>query len=65
MDVFEASRLIRRERRGTCVIMMSAYSTAEFQRVALDEGAAAFIRKPLDLDRVLELIREARPASQV
>ena len=65
MDGFEASRLIRRERRGTCVIMMSAYSTEEFQRVALHEGAAAFIRKPLDLDRVLELIREARPASQV
>ncbi len=65
MDGFEAFRLIRRERRDTCVIMMSAYSTQEFRQVALDEGAAAFLRKPLDLERVLELIREAQPGSRV
>ncbi len=65
MDGFEASRLIRRERRGTCVIMMSAYSTQEFRRVAFDEGAVAFLRKPLDVERVLELIREARPRTRV
>ncbi len=63
MDGFEAFRLIRRERRDICVIMMSAYSTQEFRRVALDEGAAAFLRKPLDVERVLELIREAQPGS--
>ena len=65
MDGFEAFRLIRRERRGACVIMMSAYSTQEFRRVAQDEGAAAFLRKPLDIERVLELIREARPTPRV
>ncbi len=63
MDGFEAFRLIRRERRDACVIMMSAYSTQEFRQVALDEGAAAFLRKPLDVERVLELIREAQPGS--
>ena len=65
MDGFEAFRLIRRERPEACVIMMSAYSTQEFRRVALDEGAAAFLRKPLDLERVLELIQEAQPRSRV
>ncbi len=65
MDGFEASRLIRRERRGTCVIMMSAYSTQEFRWVAFDEGAVAFLRKPLDVERVLELIREAQMGSRV
>ncbi len=65
MDGFEAFRLIRRERRDICVIMMSAYSTQEFRRVALDEGAAAFLRKPLDVERVLELIRKAQPESGV
>ena len=63
MDGFEAFRLIRRERRDACVIMMSAYSTQEFRQVALDEGAAAFLRKPLDVERVLELIREVQPGS--
>ena len=65
MDGFEAFRLIRRERRDICVIMMSAYSTQEFRQVALDEGAAAFLRKPLDVERVLELIRKAQPGSRV
>ncbi len=63
MDGFEAFRLIRRERRDSCVIMMSAYSTQEFRRVALDEGAVAFLRKPLDVERVLELIGETQPGS--
>ena len=65
MDGFEAFRLIRREQRDACVIMMSAYSTQEFRQVALDEGAAAFLRKPLDVERVLELIGETRPGSSI
>ena len=65
MDGFEAFRLIRRDRRDTCVIMMSAYSTQAFRRLALEEGAAAFLRKPLDVERVLELIREAQQGSRV
>ncbi len=65
MDGFEAFRLIRRERRTAYVIMMSAYSTQEFRRVALEEGAAAFLRKPLDIERLLQLIREVRPVQRV
>lgn len=65
MDGFEAFRLIRRERPDICVIMMSAYSTQEFRQLALDEGATAFLRKPLDVERVLQLIREAQTKSRV
>jgi len=65
MDGFEAFRLIRRERQDTCVIMMSAYSTQEFRQVALDEGAAAFLRKPLDVERVLELIGQTQPETPI
>ena len=60
MDGFEAFRVIRRERRGARVIMMSAYGMHAFQRVARDEGAAAFVQKPLQIERLLSLIEESR-----
>ena len=63
MDGFETFRLIRREREEISVIMMSAYSTEEFRRLAIEEGALGFLRKPLDLERLLELIRETPSGS--
>ena len=56
MDGFEAFRIIRRRRRDVRVIMMSAYGMNAFRRVARDEGAAAFVQKPLDVARLLRLI---------
>ena len=61
IDGFEAMRRITGERNNIGVIMMSAYSMTELQRVALDQGAIAFLRKPLDLERVVKLISQARP----
>ena len=63
MDGFETFRLIRREREEISVIMMSAYSTEEFRRLAIEQGALGFLRKPLDVERLLELIRETPPGS--
>jgi CheY-like chemotaxis protein len=58
MDGFEAFRVIRRQRRDARVIMMSAYGMHVFQRVARDEGAAAFVQKPLQIERILSLIEQ-------
>jgi CheY-like chemotaxis protein len=59
MDGFEAFRIIRRQRRDARVIMMSAYGMNAFRRVARDEGATAFVQKPLDVPRLLRLIHGA------
>ena len=60
MDGFEAFRVIRRRRHDVRVIMMSAYSMHAFQRVARDEGATAFVRKPLEIDRILGLLKKGQ-----
>lgn len=52
----EAFRIIRRKRRDARVILMSAYSVDELRRAALDEGAVAFLPKPLNLESVVGLI---------
>jgi DNA-binding NtrC family response regulator len=40
------------------VIMMSAYSVEELKREALNEGAIAFLQKPVDVAFVLKLIED-------
>ena len=56
IDGIEAFRRIRNKCRDIRVIMMSAYSLAETQKEALDAGAIAFLRKPLDVNQLLRLI---------
>jgi DNA-binding NtrC family response regulator len=54
----EAFRRIRRHQPGVRVILMSAYSVEALRDAALDEGAIAFLTKPLALETVVNLIRE-------
>lgn len=56
----EAFREIRREQVGARVILMTAYSTDELRHIALEEGAIAFLPKPLDIESVLKLISEVK-----
>lgn len=56
----EAFREIRREQVGARVILMTAYSTDELKHIALEEGAIAFLPKPLDIESVLKLISEVK-----
>jgi two-component system response regulator HydG len=56
IDGVEAFRRIRAIRREVRVILMSAYSIDEMRREALAAGALAFMRKPLDLERLARLI---------
>jgi len=60
MDGVEAFRRIRRHQEGVRVILMSAYSLEDLKLAALDEGAIAFLAKPLDLEQAIRLIREVK-----
>jgi two-component system, NtrC family, response regulator HydG len=56
----EAFRMIRRHHEAVRVIMMSAYGVEELKRAALDEGALAFLSKPLNIQSVVTLIGEVK-----
>jgi CheY-like chemotaxis protein len=60
MDGVEAFRQIRQRQKAVRVILMSAYSIDALKEAALDEGAIAFLSKPLDLERVVGLIAEVK-----
>jgi CheY-like chemotaxis protein len=57
MDGVEVFRHLRAAANDTPVILMSAYSVDQVQREALQEGALAFLRKPLDVEKLVGLIR--------
>ncbi len=57
MDGLEAFRILKRTRASANVVLMSAYSMEQVRRQVLDEGASAFVRKPLDVESLLQLIR--------
>ena len=56
----EAFRQIRRHQEGIRVILMSAFSVDALKEAALDEGAIAFLAKPLDLEKVIDLVDEVK-----
>lgn len=58
IDGVEAFRRIRRAKEQVRVILMSAYSVQDLRRLALEEGAVAFLPKPLDIEVVVRLISE-------
>jgi len=60
MDGVEAFRRIRRHREGVRVLLMSAYDVHQLKEAALDEGAIAFLSKPLDVQKVIQLIGEVK-----
>ncbi len=55
----DAFRQIRTHQAGTRVILMSAFGVDDLKYQALDEGAIAFLDKPLDIDAVVDLIENA------
>lgn len=58
LNGIEAFRRIKSFSQKTRVIMMSAFSVEELKREALQEGAVAFLKKPLDVEKVLKLIEQ-------
>jgi CheY-like chemotaxis protein len=59
IDGVETLRRIKQVRPETRVVMMTAYSHSEKVQEALAEGALSVVYKPLDLERVIELIEGA------
>ena len=60
IDGVEAFRQIRRHQEAVRVIMMSAFSLEDLKQAALDEGAIAFLSKPLDVQKTIRLIDEVK-----
>lgn len=56
MNGVDAFRAIRAKRPGCRFILMSAYAVDDLKKAALSEGAVAFLRKPLDIQRMLRLV---------
>ncbi len=60
IDGVEAMRQLQQRQDGARVILMTAFSTDELKRLALDEGAVAILPKPLDIEHVLKLVGEVK-----
>jgi CheY-like chemotaxis protein len=58
LDGLAATRRIRENEalREVPVVVVTAFGTEGFQRAAYDAGAAGYLTKPLDLDRMNQLI---------
>ena len=56
MNGVQAYKIIKDSQPQAKVIMMTAFSAAELAQEALNEGAQALLHKPLDLDRVCNMI---------
>lgn len=64
MDGVEAYRQIKKIRPEAVVIMMTAYAVEDLVQQALEEGAYGIVYKPLDIERVIAIIKEARTARE-
>jgi DNA-binding NtrC family response regulator len=60
MDGVETYRRIKQIRPEAVVMMMTAYAVEDLVQQALEEGAYGIIYKPLDIERVIAIIEEAR-----
>jgi len=62
MDGVETYRRIKKIRPEAVVMMMTAYAVEELVQKALQEGAYGITYKPLDIERMVAVIEEAREA---
>ena len=60
MNGVETYKMIKKIRPETVVIMMTAYTMEDLVQEALEEGAYGIIHKPFDMERMLNLVEEAR-----
>ncbi len=57
MSGLELQAQLRREGAGLPVILMTAFPTDQARQQAMDDGAAAFLVKPLDPDQLLDRLK--------
>lgn len=64
MGGVETYRRIREIRPDAVVMMMTAYAVEDLVEQALEEGAYGILYKPLDMDKVVEIIEASREDNQ-
>lgn len=64
MDGVETYRRIKEIRPEAVVMMMTAYAVEDLVQEALEEGAYGIVYKPLDIEKVVAIIEEAREARE-
>jgi len=64
MNGVEAYKRIKKIRPEVKVMMMTAYAVEDLVQEALQEGAHGIIYKPLDIEKVLGIIEEAKEDNQ-
>ncbi len=57
MDGTETYRRIKKIRPDPVVVMMTAYAVDNLVKEALEEGASGILYKPLDMEKVVDLIQ--------
>jgi two-component system response regulator HydG len=65
MNGVEAFRKIRDMHPGATVKLMTAYSEETLVQTAIDEGARQVVHKPIRIDRLIELIKEAAASEPI
>jgi len=65
MNGVEAFRKIREMDPGASVILMTAYSEEELIQMARDEGAHQVVHKPIRIDQLIEMIKEAATSQPI
>ncbi len=60
MNGVETYKRLKEIRPETIVIMMTAYAVEDLVQEAIQEGAYGVIYKPLDIDKIIELIERVR-----
>jgi len=64
MDGVETYKRIKQITPEAVVVMMTAYAVEDLIEEALQEGAYGIVYKPLDIERVVTVIEEAREAKE-
>lgn len=66
IDGFEVCRRIKSDprTRGAAVIAMTAHPSPETEKTILDAGAAAYMAKPIDADKLCRLVSQLSPFSR-
>jgi CheY-like chemotaxis protein len=65
MDGVETYRRVKEIRPAAVVMMMTAYAVEDLVQQALEEGAYGIVYKPLDIEKVIALIEEAKEGALV
>jgi len=60
MDGVESCKRIKKMRPEAVVVMMTAYAVEDLVQEALREGAYGVFYKPVDIDKIVELIEGVR-----